>query len=315
MRFSDRQRHVIQGWEREGKFRLLSGPRQCGKTESGIALTMNRASRLFTGHDFFLMARRQSQMDSNVIARINHWAQRNDLPMLERVPNKNKVWRFPSLHGGYNNFIEVLGSDSTDRSAKNIQGLPLAGGYIDEMTLMPKTLVDMALGGMLTIPGSTLVGTMNPDHPQHPVRTDYILPLENNSNPDITGEYHEFTMADNPLMTVSELRQTAAGYSGTYFKRMILGQWVASDLTVYNLTDDNFGTMPDYVAPAKWHVSIDFGRSSVTYAMLTAVRDNASYVVDECLIDMTQTGVISVSAQIERIYNCLLYTSPSPRDS
>ena len=38
MRFSDRQRHVIQGWEREGKFRLrfaaLPRPRQ----ESELAL-------------------------------------------------------------------------------------------------------------------------------------------------------------------------------------------------------------------------------------------------------------------------------------
>ena len=292
MRFSDRQREFALAGLHPGRWRLASGPRQCGKTESGIAGFCQEIGRKFSGHLIVLGAKRQPQMDNNVLARIDNWAFLNRLPGLARARGRKKTWTLPSYHGPPNYLVEVLGTDSTEAAAKAIQGLPVAGAYFDEFTNMPMSLIDMVLGGMLTVDDACFWGTMNPDNPLHPARVEVIDKVLDADDPDMDGVFCEFKMTDNPIMTARSLRQTAAKYSGVYFKRMISGEWAAADGIVYKLHAVNVGTMPAHVLADEWVVAIDYGKSSVTGALLLGWTGDAVYVTAELVLDMT-TGAMT----------------------
>ncbi|MCY4599757.1 MAG: terminase family protein [Acidobacteria bacterium] len=302
MRFSDRQRAFAQAIVEGGKrYYIASGGKRCGKSESGIAGTCQRAARHHGGKAGLLLARRQSLMDDVVIGKINAWADRNGLPKLARVPNKAKQWQMPALNGQPVRFVEVLGTDSTEQAAKNIQGIDAAFAYIDEIALMPQSLVNMVTGSMLAEPDAVIVGTCNPDHPQHWLRQEYILPILDDDKPDMTGEYFEFQLSDNPNMTAKGIRELTAGWPPTFFRRMALGKWVAGDMTVFNLADDNTGTIPDDALVQSWYCALDFG-VTFSYAMLTARCADRSYVTAELVLDLRDSSPMLVSEQADAIY-------------
>lgn len=180
--------------------------------------------------------------------------------------------------------VHILGAN--DRRAEDrIRGLTLAGAYVDEATLLPKGYWDM-LNTRLRVPGARLFATTNPDHPRHPLKLDVIDRAD-----ELGYRVWHFTMDDNPGLDPDYVERQKRMYAGLFFRRFILGEWVAASGAVYDMLDldDKHRVRPDDVVldEASYLLGVDYGTANATHAVLLAhgvhrpTRREALFVVGE----------------------------------
>ena len=120
----------------------------------------------------------------------------------------------------------VSGNDES--SYKRLQGATFAGAYCDEITTYPKSFWLMLLS-RLSLKGSKLFGTTNPDVPTHWLKTDFI------DNPEISNKnVFQFSLYDNPFLDLDYIHSLESEYSGVWKKRYIDGLWVAGSGAIYD---------------------------------------------------------------------------------
>lgn len=113
------------------------------------------------------------------------------------------------------------------RSESKIRGMTLMGAYVDEITLIEKDFFAMLLS-RLSEKGAKLFGSTNPDSPYHWLKKDYI---DRQDELDIFVE--KFTIEDNTFLDHEYVEQIKKEYSGVYYSRFILGDFVAAEGLVY----------------------------------------------------------------------------------
>lgn len=168
--------------------------------------------------------------------------------------------------------VHVLGANDK-RAEDRIRGLTLAGAYVDEATLLPKGYWDMLMT-RLRVPGAKAFVTTNPDHPRHPLKLDVIDKVA-----DLGLGYRvwSFTMDDNPGLDPEYVERQKRMYSGLFYRRFILGEWVAASGAIYDMldlgTDQEPG--PHRIAPDQvvldadgYHLGVDYGTANATHAVL-----------------------------------------------
>lgn len=123
-------------------------------------------------------------------------------------------------------------------SAALIQGITLAGLLLDEVALMPKSFVLQALA-RCSVENSRFWFNCNPDNPSHWFYKEWILKA------DTKNALHlHFTMEDNPSLSEEVRQRYEHLYSGTFYERFVLGNWVAAEGIVYGF----FGS--EHICPA-----------------------------------------------------------------
>ncbi len=123
--------------------------------------------------------------------------------------------------------ITIVGA-SDEGSIRRIQGNTHSLSYVDELTTIPYNFVDM-LTTRLSHPWSKLVATCNPSSPVHPVKANLI------DNPDKEYCYNlHFDIDDNPYLDDKIKSDLKKQYSGLFYRRYILGEWVAADGSIYS---------------------------------------------------------------------------------
>lgn len=148
------------------------------------------------------------------------------------------------------NYFEVFGGKD-EGSAALIQGRTLAGVLLDEVPLMPESFVNQALA-RCSVDGAKMWFSCNPDNPQHWFYTNWIQRHEERN-----ALYLHFAMTDNPSLSEKTLERYESMYSGVFYKRYILGEWVAAEGLVYDFGEDNItDDIPD---SGEYAVSIDYG--------------------------------------------------------
>lgn len=293
MDFSDKQRHTATFGLRDNRFIMISGPTRSGKSESAISGFMQFAGRVFAGCDFALVAKSQLQLDAVVLPKVRTWCHRMGV---EATPH-DKHLEVASYHGAPNKFWYVIGRDGTEQAAKRIQGMGLAGAYVDEFTRMPADLIDMLTSRMLEYEQAKLIGTMNPEGPDHWAKVDWIDQIVQERR---NGEYIQFAMTDNPILSPAAIAEIGATYSGAFYRRMILGEWAASTGLVHPVV--TYKETPPEQEALRWEVALDYGAATVTHAVLVGYFKDGWYVADEWRHDGTASGQMPVSEQTERIY-------------
>lgn len=162
-----------------------------------------------------------------------------------------------------------------ERSIGRIQGGTFGSWYADERVTHPENFSEMART-RLSVPSSRMFWTCNPDSPYHPVYKEYI---EKKNRNDL---FHlHFELEDNPVLTEEykdELRNT---YTGIFYRRMILGEWVLAEGIIY----DMFGfhhIVTEVPKILKYWVSADYGTASVAVFLLFGLgEDGKIYVLKE----------------------------------
>lgn len=175
----------------------------------------------------------------------------------------------------------IIGANDKQAESK-VRGLTLAGGYLDEATLVDKPFFQTLLG-RLSVPGSRLYATTNPDTPAHYLKTDYIDKVQHRQLPG--WRVWRFGLDDNPGLTASYKAQIKRELTGLWFRRMVLGEWVAAEGAVYDMWDPAVHVIPWGSLPPMQRllaVGIDYGTNNPTAAILLGIGyDGILYFVDE----------------------------------
>lgn len=162
-----------------------------------------------------------------------------------------------TFNGKSNDFYLFGGKDESSQDL--IQGITLAGVFFDEVTLMPESFVNQAVG-RCSVEGSKFWFNCNPDSPEHYFKKNWIDKLSEKNLIRI-----HFTMQDNPSLSAATIARYMKLFVGVFYDRFILGLWVIAEGLIYpnykkavgkcpyKLNEDTFNSMEDFC------LSIDYG--------------------------------------------------------
>lgn len=175
--------------------------------------------------------------------------------------------------------VQVIGANDV-RAEEKIRGLTLAGAYVDEITLLQEVFWNQLLG-RLSVDGARLIGTTNPDNPSHWFKKNFLN--KEHTEPDLGLRSWHFVLDDNPGISEQKKRQYRAQYTGLWYKRFILGLWVAAEGAIYDLLDEDVHCAPA-PDPGTWQrgwICLDYGTSNPTHALLIVLAGDRLHVVSE----------------------------------
>ena len=279
-RLSPKQRKVLEWW-RDGGFDavICDGAVRSGKT---FALSVS----------FFLwaMCRFQRQRFGVCAASING-TRRNLLgqvrPVLEGLGFRweEKVSRNEVIvRGGGRENVFYLYGGRDERSQALIQGMTLAGVLLDEAALMPRSFVEQACA-RCSVKDGKLWFSCNPAGPEHWFYKEWICKAEEKN-----ALYLHFAMEDNPALARSARERYERMFQGTFYRRFVLGEWVAAEGLVYDFFDG--AQMPE--APeepfARWRISCDYGTRNPASFGLWGEKNGIWYRVKEYYYDARAEG-------------------------
>ena len=256
--FSEKQKRVLTWWvpgsPDAGKEAILCD----GAVRSGKTLAMGLgfflwAQASFQGRKFGVCGKTISSLRRNVLSEI-----------LPRLGGMGAVWKERRSENlvtvdflGHRNEYYLFGGRD-EGSAALIQGVTLAGLLLDEAALMPRSFVEQACA-RCSVAGSRLWFNCNPAGPGHWMYRSWVLEAEQRNCLRL-----HFTMEDNPSLTQQVRQRYEKLYTGVFYRRFVLGEWIQAEGRVY----DFFG--PELVRPVpqgpfdKWYISCDYGTVNPT---------------------------------------------------
>ena len=271
-------------WARE-KYRRFDAIICDGAVRSGKTLSMGIgfflwAMRRFDERQFALCGKTIVSLRRNVLHEILPWLGTLGFRCEEKRSENLLIVRC----GGRENRFYLFGGHD-EGSAALIQGITLAGVLFDEAALMPRSFVEQA-SARCSVSGSRLWFNCNPEGPQHWFYREWILRAEERG-----ALYLHFTMEDNPSLSPRIRARYEKAYSGTFYRRFVLGEWTAAKGLIYD-----FFTPGEYCAsvPEKpWErvrVSVDYGTVNPMSFGLWALRGGVWYRVKEYYYDARKEG-------------------------
>lgn len=157
---------------------------------------------------------------------------------------------------------------------------------------MPRSFVEQA-SARCSVSGSKLWFNCNPEGPMHWFYREWILRAEERG-----ALYLHFTMDDNPSLSPRIRARYEKAYSGTFYRRFILGEWTAAKGLIYD-----FFTPQEYcgrVPEKPWErvrISIDYGTVNPTSFGLWALKDGVWYRAREYYFDSRREGQQKTDAE------------------
>jgi PBSX family phage terminase large subunit len=172
--------------------------------------------------------------------------------------------------------IEVITANDK-KSEGRLRGLTGAGAYVDEWTLIPqeffKRLVDRQ-----SVPGAQIFTTTNPDNPGHWVRKEWLDKAD-----ELGIRRWHFVMEDNPSLDEAYRERMRRSFTGLWYRRYILGQWVQSEGAIYESFDTERHVVKTLPRIERWLCdAIDYGTTNPYADVLLGLgADRRLYVVSE----------------------------------
>lgn len=259
--FSDQQKRLMHWWRpglrsADNNYVIADGSIRSGKTIACIIGFLTWSQEMHSGQSFILAGKTMGALKKNVVR-----------PMLQILEAWG--WPYSYIRSGTDARIEIgsntyyLYGANTEAAQDALQGLTAAGAYLDEAALFPKSFVDQAIG-RCSVDGWKFWMNCNPAGPHHFIPEEYLKPEEAVKK----KVFHlHFTMDDNLSISAKrkEEYKNAWPHGSVFYKRFILGLWVAADGLIYQQFADN---TDDYIATSKWLldnqimyavIGVDFG--------------------------------------------------------
>lgn len=174
-----------------------------------------------------------------------------------------------------------------DRAEAKIKGSTLAGVVVDEVTELPES-VFRCLVQRVSVPGSSILVSTNPDGPQHWFKRHYLDRAE-----EIGLKNFKMFMDDNISLEDSYKRTVKNSHTGVWYKRYILGEWAKAEGLVFPdfneecLIDDNRPVNPNF------YVSVDWGATNPCVFLMIGVDYQSwprVWVEEERYFDSSKEG-------------------------
>lgn len=276
--FSPKQKQVLTWWcapQTRGREALICD----GAVRSGKTLCMGLsffcwAMRTYRGQSFGLCGKTVTALRRNLLNTLAPVLKELGFQWEEKVSQNKIIVRFG---GGENTFYLFGGKD--EGSAALIQGITLAGVLLDEAALMPRSFVEQACA-RCSVEGSRLWFSCNPEGPEHWFYKEWIQKIEERN-----ALYLHFTMEDNPALSPRVIRRYARSFSGTFYRRFVLGEWVAAEGRVYDFFDESFVRPAPEGEMEQWRISCDYGTVNPASFGLWGMRSGVWYRVKEYYYD------------------------------
>ena len=278
--FSEKQKTVLRWWctpERQYEAIICDGAVRSGKTFCmGLSFVCWAMAR-FQGAALGLCGKTTVSLRRNLV--------RGLIPVLEELGFRceEKVSRnlFTVKRGGRENTFYLFGGRD-EGSAALIQGVTLAGVLLDEVALMPRSFVEQACA-RCSVAGSRLWFNCNPEGPEHWFYKEWIQKAE-----ERRALYLHFTMEDNPGLRPEVKARYARMFSGAFYRRFVLGEWVAAEGRVYDFFDETYlEDPPDGLS--RWCISCDYGTVNPASFGLWGWKDGVWYRVKEFYYNSRET--------------------------
>jgi len=285
MKFSKKQHTVLTWWcggspHRDREAVICDGAVRSGKTFClGLSFFL-WAMRSFNGAQLALCGKTMDSVRRNLLHDVVPVLEQLGFRITELVSKNKLTVRFA---GHENTFFLFGGKD--EGSAALIQGVTLAGVLLDEVALMPRSFVEQAVA-RCSVEGAKLWFSCNPEGPEHWFYKEWICRAEERRALRL-----QFRMTDNPTLSPAVLERYERSYDGAFYRRFVLGEWVAPEGLVYR---DVFDASKVEPVPAErmeeWRISCDYGTVNPTSMGLWGRRGDRWYRVREYYYDSRREG-------------------------
>ena len=253
VRFSPKQRRAVCWWLPGGKDAEYEALVCDGAVRSGKTLAMGLgfflwAQSCFNGRRFALCGKTIGALRRNVLAEL--------LPRLKglgaQLQERRSENKLTVCLGGHSNDYYLFGGRD-EAAAGMIQGMTLAGLLMDEVALMPRSFVEQACA-RCSVTGSRLWFNCNPAGPNHWFHREWILGAQERNALRL-----HFTMEDNPSLSPQIRERYERLYTGIFYRRFVLGQWVQAEGRVYDFFEPEMAAQVPAGGFEKWYISCDYG--------------------------------------------------------
>ena len=279
VRFSPKQRRAMAWWlpgsPDGGKEAIVCD----GAVRSGKTLAMGLgfflwAQASFDGRRFALCGKTIGALRRNVLVEILPKLKELGASFQERRSENKLTLR---LGGRTNDYYLFGGRD--EAAAGMIQGMTLAGVLMDEVALMPRSFVEQACA-RCSVTGSKLWFNCNPAGPNHWFYREWILGSEGRNCLHL-----HFTMEDNPSLSPEIRARYERLYTGIFYRRFVLGQWVQAEGRVYDFFQPEMAVQVPQGSFEGWYVSCDYGTVNPMSMGLWGLQKGIWYRVQEFYFD------------------------------
>ena len=226
--FSKKQRQVLNWWCDASPVRDSEGIIADGAVRSGKTVAMSLSFSLwamerFRNQNFGMCGKTIGSFRRNVL----FWLKLMLRSRGFRIADKRADNLLIVSRGNVQNYFYIFGGKD-ERSQDLIQGITLAGLFCDEAALMPESFVNQAVA-RCSVDGSKLWFNCNPDNPHHWFKVGWI-----DKRAEKRLLYLHFTMDDNLSLSDRVKERYRTMWHGVFFRRYILGLWVAAEGIIYS---------------------------------------------------------------------------------
>lgn len=279
--FSEQQ--IISLVEAQAGINIWEGAIRSGKTIASIVCWLNHLRRMRDAEGQpFIIARTRDSADRNIFAAIR------SVPLLRALapPSSTHYTSGAPTAKILGQTVHVLGANDKQAEEK-LRGLTGKSAYADEATVLPRAMFQQATG-RLSVDGAALFATTNPDNPGHWLRTEYLdrprlalgeQPRDDDDRRLDLATWH-FVLDDNPFVSDKYKRDRKAEYTGLWYRRMILGEWVQAEGSIYESFDPRTHVV-DELPPIERVIGtgVDYGTTNPFAALTIAVTRDGRLVV------------------------------------
>ncbi|WP_282204532.1 PBSX family phage terminase large subunit [Kitasatospora fiedleri] len=156
----------------------------------------------------------------------------------------------------------------------------MRGAYVDELTVISEEFFQQLLG-RCSVDGSQIFATTNPDSPAHWVRRRFLDRLGQLTD----WRVWHFQLDDNPALSDTIKDRYKRTYTGLWYRRFILGEWVAAEGAIFDMWDPARHVIGWHQMPAMQRVlalGVDYGTTNPSTGLLLGLGiDRRLYLMDE----------------------------------
>lgn len=268
-RFSQKQRQIFTWWNKKSPVKDANGIIADGAIRSGKTLCMSLsfvmwAMENFKEQNFAMCGKTIGSFRRNVLSCLfltlpgrGYHVTYHRVDSLLIISKKDTT-----------NYFYIFGGK--DESSQDlIQGITLAGVFLDEVALMPESFVNQATS-RCSVAGSKWWFNCNPDGPYHWFKQEWLDKVEEKKLIHL-----HFSLDDNLSLSQDIKDRYEHMYTGVFYKRYILGLWCMAEGVIYDMFDEDKHVKPiTEIAPkliddeSCRFVSCDYGTQNATVFLL-----------------------------------------------
>jgi len=245
----------------------------------------------FHGAVFALCGKTISALRRNIILHLNDWL--GDVVTITEHRSENKLV-VTDAFGRKNTYYLFGGQD--EGAYALVQGITLAGAFLDEVALMPRSFVEQVCA-RCSVEGSKLWFNCNPASTEHWFYKEWIQKAQQKR-----ALHLHFTMDDNPGLSPKIRQRYERLYSGVFYRRYVLGQWCIADGLVYEF-DPAVHTVKELPTAGRYYISVDYGTQNPFSAGLWCVSGGGAVRIKEYYYSGRESGHLKTD---EEYYAALL---------